>query len=51
MQITGLNSYDVIGKFQVHVRGDAANAQIIQRLVENAEANEYVYMYHSRVRW
>jgi hypothetical protein len=30
---TGLNSYDIVGKFQGHVRGDAGNSQVIQRLI------------------
>lgn len=33
---TGAETYDIIGKFQGHVRGDDANSRIIQRLM-----NEY----------
>jgi hypothetical protein len=34
---TGTNSFDIVGKFQGHVRGDAANSQIIRRLIEEAQ--------------
>jgi hypothetical protein len=30
---TGLNSWNIVGKFQGHVRGDAGNSQVIQRLI------------------
>jgi RHS repeat-associated protein len=33
---TGLTSYDIVGKFQGHAMGDAANSQIIQRLMSEA---------------
>ncbi|MBI5510931.1 MAG: hypothetical protein HY903_19390 [Deltaproteobacteria bacterium] len=36
---TGEHSYDVVGKFEGHVRGDAANSSTIQKLVEGYGGN------------
>jgi Pretoxin HINT domain len=36
---TGDNTYDIIGKFQGHRRGDTANSRVINRLIRDYEAN------------
>jgi hypothetical protein len=36
---TDLNSFDIVGKFQAHVRGDDANSSIIKRLIEDYAKN------------
>lgn len=32
---TSAGSFDIVGKFQGHVRGDAANSSIIQRFISD----------------
>jgi RHS repeat-associated protein len=34
---TGAGSFDIVGKFQAHVRGDVANSRMIQRLMDAFE--------------
>jgi hypothetical protein len=36
---TGEKSYDIVGKFEGHERGDAQNARTIERLIRDYEAN------------
>jgi hypothetical protein len=32
---TGTASFDIVGKFQGHVRGDTANSRVIQRIIND----------------
>jgi len=37
-------TYEVVGKFQAHVRGDKANSAIIKRILKDARKNEQLHV-------